>query len=132
MILLDTNICVGILRGHRRVLESYIRHAGNVAVSAMTEGELLYGAECSANPEKNRGLVNRLLELLPIVHSSDTIMRTFASEKARLRRLGSPVDDADVLIAATALSLDCPLATGNVRHFSRFPNLTLDNWFEEP
>ncbi len=130
MILLDTNICIGILRGHRGVLESYIRHAGNVAISAMTEGELLYGAECSASPEKNRMLVNRLLEVLPIVHTTDAIMQTFASEKARLRRLGIPVDDADVLIAATALSLDSPLATGNVRHFSRFPNLTLDNWFE--
>ena len=47
-----------------------------------------------------------------------------------MRKAGTPVDDADVLIAATALTLGSPLATGNVRHFSRFSDLTLVNWFE--
>ena len=44
MILLDTNVCVGILRGNPKVLAEYSRAAGNVAVAAMTEGELFYGA----------------------------------------------------------------------------------------
>lgn len=36
MILLDTNVCVGILRGDRNVLAAYAKNAGNVAMSAMT------------------------------------------------------------------------------------------------
>ena len=130
MILLDSNICVGILRGQRKVIEQYMLHSGNVAVAAMTEGELFYGAECSANPRKNAALVTRFLEEIPIVHTSDAIMRRFGEEKGRLRKAGTPVDDADVLIAAIALTLGSPLATGNVRHFSRFSDLTLVNWFE--
>ena len=129
MILLDTNICVGILRGEKSVIAEYLRHVGNVAVSAMTQGELLYGAECSANPGKNTALVNRLLDAIPVIHTTDEIMRRFAVEKSSLRKNGIPVDDADVLIASTALTLNCPLATGNTRHFSRFPDLTIDNWF---
>ncbi len=129
MILLDTNVCVGILRGERKVLAEYSRAAGNVAVAAMTEGELFYGAECSDDPEGNRFFVSRFLKAIPVVHTSDDIMRRFAVEKGQLRKRGILVDDADVLIAATALALNCPLATRNIRHFSRFPALTLENWF---
>ncbi|MDQ2810105.1 MAG: type II toxin-antitoxin system VapC family toxin [Chloroflexota bacterium] len=35
------------------------------------------------------------------------------------------IGDADTLIAATALHHDLTLVTGNRRHFSRIPNLTL-------
>ena len=129
MILLDTNVCVGILRGDPKVLAEYSRAAGNVAVAAMTEGELFYGAECSGNSEGNRNLVGRFLNAIPVVHTSDDIMRRFALEKGALRKRGVLVDDADVLIAATAMAMDCPLATRNIRHFSRFPALVLENWF---
>ncbi len=130
MILLDTNVCIAILRGDRAVLGAYLKAAGNVAVAAMTQGELLYGAECSAAPEKNRDMVRRFLDAIPVVHTSDAVMARFAEEKSRLRRQGAMVDDADVLIAATALVSESPLATRNVRHFSRFPSLVLENWFE--
>lgn len=129
MILLDTNVCIGILRGEPKVLAAYSRVAGNVAVAAMTEGELFYGAECSDDPERNRNFVSRFLKAIPVVHTSDDIMQRFAIEKGQLRRRGILVDDADVLIAATALALNCPLATRNIRHFSRFPALVLENWF---
>jgi predicted nucleic acid-binding protein len=38
------------------------------------------------------------------------------------------VDDADVLIAATALRYNAVLVTGNVRHFSRFDGLVIEDW----
>ena len=43
MILLDTNVCVGFLRGNANVIAAYKRNAGNVAISAMTVGELFFG-----------------------------------------------------------------------------------------
>ena len=50
MILLDTNVCVGFLRGNANVIAAYKRNAGNVAISAMTVGELFFGVG-NSNPE---------------------------------------------------------------------------------
>jgi predicted nucleic acid-binding protein len=38
------------------------------------------------------------------------------------------VPDADILIAATALSKCSKLITGNIKHFDRFENLIIENW----
>ena len=41
---------------------------------------------------------------------------------------GTLVEDADVLIAATALVHGMSVATGNVRHFERFADLEVVEW----
>ncbi len=39
------------------------------------------------------------------------------------------IGHSDVLIGATALHLNLKIVTNNQDHFSRIPNLELDNWF---
>ena len=43
---------------------------------------------------------------------------------------GHPHNDADLIIAATALELGKRLITGNIKHFSWIPHLTVENWRE--
>ena len=57
-------------------------------------------------------------------------MKKFGDHKAMLEKSDDRVDDADIIIAATAICNDATLATGNVKHFSRFEGLKLQNWFE--
>jgi len=129
VILMDTNVCVAILRGNKKVLANYLNHAGNVAVPFMTIGELHFGAAKSDRPRQNAAIVRDFLSVIPAVHSTDEIMARFGALKAELQRTGRPVEDADVLIAATALTVNAPLATGNVKHMSRFPGLEIQDWF---
>ena len=128
MILLDTNVLVGILRGDSKLAARFAEHSGDIAIPAMVQGELYYGTEKSSNPERNRLAVEELLEALPVMHTTDDIMVLFGTLKASLARRGEIVADADLLIAATALVYDATLVTANVRHFSRFDGLKLDNW----
>ena len=44
---------------------------------------------------------------------------------------GEGLDDADVLIGATARVLGIGVATGNVRHFSRIEGLEVEDWLAE-
>ena len=85
MILLDTNVCVGILRGDRNVLAAYAKNAGNVAMSAMTVGELFFGAEESQNRERNLGLVEQFVAAMPIVQTDNDIMRRFGRRRRGFR-----------------------------------------------
>ena len=128
MILLDTNVVIHVLKGNRIVVRRYEENAGDIAIPAMVQGELLFGVAKSKNPTRNGELLKRLTESLPVMHTNDAIMQTFAEQKAALSGCGEIVDDADILIAATALAYGATLATCNVRHFLRFDGLFMEDW----
>lgn len=52
----------------------------------------------------------------------------FGRQKARLQRLGTPVDDMDLVIGSIALSLGASVATRNSRHFERLEGLVVEVW----
>ena len=125
MIVLDTNVCIRILRGRKDALGFFSQNQGNLAVPFMVVGELYYGAARSQNPESSRIGVERFLSMLKIIDSNEKIMSTYGRLKAALADSGMPVGDADTLIAATAKSCGAPIATDNVKHFERFPDLEI-------
>jgi tRNA(fMet)-specific endonuclease VapC len=55
-------------------------------------------------------------------------IETFTDVKLALEKKGEVIEDFDLLIAATALSLNYTLVTNNVRHFERIRGLQLENW----
>jgi hypothetical protein len=57
--------------------------------------------------------------------------RRYGEIRAGLERLGTPIGDADVRIAAIALSRGLKVVTANERHFRRVPGLETENWLEE-
>lgn len=128
MIALDTDVCIHILRGNFSVIEQRQKHSDQVAVSFMTAAELFYGAEKSANPVKNRTLVDQFLLTVATVESDRNIVRRFGSLKVALEGDGLPLADADLFIAATALETADLLVTGNVKRFRRIEGLSLANW----
>ena len=126
--LLDTNICVFILRqkygvGERMLLAG----VSNCFISELTYAELLFGAECSDNPEKNKTLIDRFLSRIKVIPIKDAIP-LFAKEKARLRKDGTMVEDFDLLIGTTAVKEGLTMVTENTRHFQNINGIQLDNW----
>lgn len=129
--LLDSNILIHILRGNENV-RLHIEKVGweNCCISEITVVELLYGAECSANPVVNRALVQGMLETLEIIPFAVCI-REFCRQKSRLRRLGTLIEDNDLYIGSTAVALGIPLATENVKHLSRIEGLKIEDWVKK-
>jgi tRNA(fMet)-specific endonuclease VapC len=126
--LLDTSICVFLLRQRYGVGEKVLQAGvSNCFISELTYAELLYGAEYSDYPEKNKALVNRLLSRIRVVPIKDAIP-LFAKEKARLRKAGTLVEDFDLLIGATAVQGGFTMVTGNIRHFQHIEGIQLENW----
>lgn len=126
--LLDTDVCVEILRGNRLVVARRARTIGRFTTSWMTAAELQYGAAKSRNPEHNRAKLAELLGGLGILPATPESCLVFGEIKARLERHGHRLPDADLLIAATAIAHDAILLTGNVRHFSRIPEVRWEDW----
>ena len=130
MTILDTNICVRFLRGEESVVRRLLDADENddLRISAMVEGELFYGVEKSERRDENREKVKALLAFLPVCHADDETMEKFGELKAKAEAAGRRVDDADVIIAATAMRHGALLVTGNTRHFSRFDGLEIEDW----
>lgn len=126
--LLDTNICVFILRQKYGVGERVLQAGvSNCFISELTYAELLYGAEFSDHPENNKVLVDRFLSRIRIVPIKDAIP-LFAKEKARLRKAGTMVEDFDLLIGTTAVQGGFTMVTENTRHFQNIGGIQLENW----
>jgi tRNA(fMet)-specific endonuclease VapC len=128
MILLDTDICIELLKGNKRILQRRDQYDGPVGVCFMTIAELYYGAEKSRDPSKNTDTIEKLLLTLEIVHTDIAILKRFGIIKAHLQKQGEPIADADVLIAAATLEKAERLITGNTKHFERIAGLALENW----
>ena len=129
--LLDTDICIFFLKGRYGLVEK-IDAVGkeNCFISEITIAELLFGAENSQNHVKHIKEVEffeKEFKILPINSS----LRTYAKEKVRLRKNGTPVAEFDLLIAASALSNGLIAVTRNVSHFSKIQNLRIENWTQE-
>jgi tRNA(fMet)-specific endonuclease VapC len=129
MFLLDTDTLIYSLKGKTAVVENFHLHANDPkAISVITYGEMIYGAEKSQKRAHNMARVHRLREIFPIIDISCSIMDTFGSIKAELNRNGTIVDDFDLLIATTAITLGYCVVTNNEKHFSKIPGLQFINW----
>lgn len=128
MILLDTDICIELLRGNKTVSQRSERYDGTVGISFMSIAELYYGAEKSKDPSRNIDTIDNLLLSLEIIQTDIPILRRFGLIKAHLQKQGATVADADILIASTCLERAERLITGNSRHFERIPGLVTEDW----
>jgi len=97
--------------------------------STITVGEMVYGALRSNRSEE---ILTRLhADVWPnigIVTFDIRAAEIYAKIRLHLERQGTPMAEPDLRIAAIALANDLILITGNVRHFERVPDLTVENW----
>ena len=128
--LLDTNICIHFFRGKYNLIEK-LEDVGltNCAISEMTLAELVFGAENSQTPQKNREIVDKFSSKVTVLPIYDVIS-LYAKEKVRLRRLGTMISDFDLLIGCTAVEKELIIVTENLREFERISNIKIENWID--
>ncbi len=129
MYLIDTDIIIYSLKGDRNVIDEFERNAASpMAISVVTYGELVYGAEKSSHRSENLAKIKRISEIYPVIELTRGVMDIYGGLKADLERSGRGLDDFDLLIAATAMLHNYRVVTGNVRHFSRIEGLEVESW----
>ena len=127
--LLDTNICIYVIKARPRLmLESFNRHAGHMAISAITLSELLHGVEKSAAPEQNLAAVENFCSRLDVLPYGPRASLHYGQIRTALERRGTPIGVNDLHIAAHARSEGLTLVSNNLREFERVPGLLLENW----
>lgn len=129
--LLDTNIFIAAMKGNALLRERLERTPLSMLVlSPIVLGELQFGVEKSTQLEANRASLAALVERMEVAPIDAKTSAAYASLRALLERLGTPIGANDLWIAAHALALGATMVTDNVREFARAPGLAVENWLE--
>jgi tRNA(fMet)-specific endonuclease VapC len=129
--LLDTDTLSEILKGkNARVVKTgqrYLAEHGGFAFSAITFYEILRGLRA----RQAAGALDKFLKLAGQSHLlpvSIPVLRRAADLWADARQGGYPRNDADLIIAATAMESQRVLVTSNTAHFAWIQGLSLADW----
>jgi tRNA(fMet)-specific endonuclease VapC len=125
--LLDTDTCIFALR-HRPEVHAHFEAVApdEVAVSAMNEAELCYGALNSLEPERHTRDVQAFLAPIRVLPFDGEAAREHARLRMALRNLA--IGERDLVIASVALAHRLTVVTHNLREFGRVPGLRTADW----
>lgn len=129
--LLDTDTLSELIKLRNAVVQQraldYTQQVGPIAFSAITRYEVLRGYK-RTNATTQLARFQVFCQQAIILAIDDAVVEQAAELWSLAQAGGQPDNDADLTIAATALVHQRELATGNTRHFSWIPGLTVADW----
>jgi tRNA(fMet)-specific endonuclease VapC len=130
--LLDTNVCIGYLKGHVAIWQrlSPLPRA-TVMLCDIVKLELYYGAYKSTSQEKNLAVLEKFFREFKSLPFNEPAVIKCAQLRAQLEKKGTPIGPYDLQIAAIALVNNLVLVTHNTREFSRVEGLRIEDWEAE-
>ena len=127
--MVDTDICIAVLKHNRPVINKFIEHQGKVYVSSISCYELQFGIE-KGDPEHRPAKESKqlfFLEGVNVIDFDGAAARESAKVREELRR-GQQIGAYDTLLAGHARSRGMVMVTHNQREFSRVSGLQLADW----
>jgi tRNA(fMet)-specific endonuclease VapC len=127
--LLDTNIASFIIKGNSPAVDRHVARVPMVelAISAVTEGELRFGAARLPHAARLHSLIEDFFLRVAILPWDSDAAQQYGRLRATLEREGQPIGNLDAMIAAHALALDAVLVT-NDHAFARIRKLKVADW----
>jgi len=126
--MLDTNIVSHFVRAHpevdRRIVGLPVKL---LCISAITEGELLFGMALRPQARGVSRELNELLRRLDVLPWDRDVAARYGVLRAGQQRQGRPLAPMDLLIAAHALSAGAILVTSD-QAFRHVEGLAVEDW----
>jgi len=119
-ILIDTSVIIDDLRqSHlktKTILNSLYESHEKMYFSSITIGEIYSGSSAVSMEKK----INRVLSLMEMVDINTEILKSAGAVRRKTH-----ISLIDAIIAATAIELNIPIATLNVKEFEKVKNIKL-------
>ncbi|MEW6002538.1 MAG: type II toxin-antitoxin system VapC family toxin [Nitrospirota bacterium] len=129
-VIFDTSEIIALERGDRTADEIiHGREDEPFGISVISVAELLHGierADTQARKLKRQAFVEKVIEFFPVFPFDITIARIYARLWASLAAQGIIVGSHDLIIAATAISIDYTIITSNMRDFGKIEGLRVE------
>ena len=128
--ILDTDILSLLMRKNAVVLargNAYLSKNHQFTISIITRYEILRGLKAKGAQQQASRFEDFCARSRILSITDDVVLRA-ADIYADLYKRGELIGDADILIAASALSNGCGIVTNNEAHFRRIADLQVENW----
>ena len=132
LFLLDTNIVSHFMRGDQPIITQRLRETAlhDVAISAVTKGEMLFGLAKRKRPRKLEQAINGVLQTIAVLAWTSETAETYGTLKAQYTTDGLGLSDLDMMIAAHAVSLNAILVTRDKAFEHISEHLEIENWMQ--
>jgi len=131
--LLDTNIVSAAVNNADNIpirIKNEVREKKDIFISIITHYEIKRGL-LAVNAVRKMKIFEELCKQFNILWLNTLEVSEKASQiYTELKKRGEPIPDNDIMIAATALIHNLILIT-NDEHFSRIPNISVENWLRK-
>ncbi len=133
MLVLDTSAVSAVMHGIDGALEMLrLENPDEVILVAPVAAEITFGLERLVRGSRRRKLLEteyaRLRRVLRWEDWTEVAAVEFGRQKALLAKHGTPIEDFDIAIGASAIVLGARLATLNIKHLARLSGLRVDDW----
>jgi tRNA(fMet)-specific endonuclease VapC len=129
--LLDTGIAghfINTRQGVRERVQDETRRGNRIGICVPVLGELYFGVENSATRDRNLQLLLIALGHLTVWPYTNDAAEEYGRLRTELRRIGRPMQQIDIQIAAIALTLgNCTVVTTDT-DLAAVPGLRTENW----
>ncbi len=129
-IIFDTSEIITLERNRQKIEEIIQgREDESFGISVITVAELLHGverADTETRKIKRQAFVEKVIEFFPVHDFDVTIARIYARIWASLVQKNLTVGAHDLIIAATAISLNYTVVTSNLRDYKRIEALKVE------
>jgi tRNA(fMet)-specific endonuclease VapC len=132
--MLDTNMVSYIARGRSASARDHLENSqdsGPVYVSAITEGEILYGLAKRPDAHQVAHFMHAALAGLKVAQWDSKAAATYGLLRARNEKLGNAVGALDMLIAAHAVAENATLVTNDKAIAKLAGGPATVNWAED-
>lgn len=124
--LIDTSVLILSLKANNSIRQR-LNKISTTYMSAITLGELYYGAEHSVNVEKSFIEVDGLIKNSEVLIADNITASVYGRIKDEQAKKGQMLPDNDLWIAATAIQHGLILVARD-NHFTWLTGITLEQW----
>jgi predicted nucleic acid-binding protein len=117
MILFDTDVCLMLLKGNKKILQTYCNVSEEICISDITAQELFLLANASAEATVNRITVEKFLLTVRIVYPDLGVLKYAADIQFALQRKGQRVAFQDLIIYCLSKGYGAKLITTSAKRY---------------
>ncbi|MBC7859900.1 MAG: type II toxin-antitoxin system VapC family toxin [Burkholderiaceae bacterium] len=125
--MLDTNTVSDLLKGGESIVRLQMSPVADVCISAVTEGEILFGQAKRPGAMRLHAAVREFLRHVESIPWDSDAAACYGKLRANMTNTGKVLGALDMMIASHAMAKCLTLVTRD-QAFSMVPDLLLDDW----
>lgn len=138
--MLDTNICSYVIKHKPLAVRKKFEmlDMGDCCISSVTLAELKYWvaenrrhhvrSQNSGTAKINEEVIDMFVNHLLVVDFDTAAANCYGEIRSFFKEKGIVISNLDLLISSHAMSLEVTLVSNNLKEFTHFPDLRLENW----